>query len=380
MGGAGGMLWHQHNCGLDDYFCAATAGGSPILDCQNRQEQYFAAGDTMRTMREAFGGVPADGPAVAFQYHRNSVVYLPDTTQCMFYNTLNLPVWMDYGSTALESTAYGLPAETLLVWRQAEGADTTFLYHSGIANHGIWAMPADTICDWLSRFTANRFPDNLSINADTSDDYYWTHASLANDTNQFGRYGAYKNSHDRAIGVNLVRNIDTLWVNFRFPWEAFDSLNCTLVNHDTSFARSCVVLQHIPRPTGIHYIADDNPVWSYHDSSMVISFTAMSLFVVQFEIGPAEPPPPVVPVMLQIAGVYPNPFNSNINLNIESPRAGTAQIMIYDVLGRLADSKSVPVQPGIQRIVYCADNLSTGTYFLQLNNSPTAPVKITLIK
>jgi hypothetical protein len=74
MGGAGGLVWNNNNCGIHDYMCAATDGGSAILDCELRQQQYVDSGHVLVAMQTIFGGFPWENDSIAFQYHRTSAV------------------------------------------------------------------------------------------------------------------------------------------------------------------------------------------------------------------------------------------------------------------------------------------------------------------
>jgi hypothetical protein len=380
MGGAAGQIYHNNNCGLHDYFTAATASGSPILDCQKRQEQYFAGGDTMRTMREIFGGIPADGPTVCYEYHRYSAMYFGDSTKSMHPNSYHLPVWCTWGTTVLEDSAYGQPVLRWRAVRDSCGADTTWLETPTIANHGLYTMPAAPICDWLSRFTANRYPDDLSIVADESDDYYWTHATLAHSDTVFGRYEVQKNFSRRSLDLNLIRNIDSLNVLFAFPWSAFDTLKCTWYNLDTTVHRTYVGLSPVPRVTWIDRLSGDPVQWTYQDSVLNLDFAGRSEFLIYFDRFAAGEPHSEIPATLQLVSAYPNPFNSRISLNLQSSRNGSVELLVYDLLGRLAASRSIAVHQGMQRITYDADGLGTGTYFVKLSGTASAPLKITLLK
>ena len=106
MGGAAGQVWHNNNCAYDDYLIAATAGGSQILDCQLRQEQYLASADTNRSMRVAFGGFPFESDSIAYEYHRYSAVHLADTLESMHFNCLTVPVWSNWSEEQWEWDAY----------------------------------------------------------------------------------------------------------------------------------------------------------------------------------------------------------------------------------------------------------------------------------
>jgi hypothetical protein len=379
MGGAAGQVWHNNNCGLNDYFIAATAGGSQILDCQLRQEQYLAAQDTNRSMRAAFGGLPSERDSVAFQYHRASAIFFADTSQSMHFNSLHLPVWNTWGATAVEDTAYGFPAFTWESLRRAGGAEITFAQRSSIAGHGLAIMPADTICDWLSHFSANRYPDILSINADENDSYYWTTVRLVNNDTTFGRYGVHKDSSTRFLYVTIVRNIAALDVDFSFPWPVFDSLNCIVLFGDTVPSTVGLTLTSVPEPVRLSYHFGELPSWSYAAGVLNLTLRGDAGFTVVFPGGNAPDRPWTLPHELRIVRAYPNPFNSTVLLEIESPAAVRDEIVLYDLLGRVAFSRPVTLSAGCQRIPLVADGLASGTYYARLARG-SRPLRLVLIR
>jgi hypothetical protein len=368
MGGAAGQVWHNNNCGSGDYVIAATAGGSQILDCQLRQEQYLASGDTNHSMRAAFGGFPSEGDSVRWAYHRASAIHLADTTRSMHFNSLRLPVWNMWGAGAAESTAYGYPA---LVWdslRRAGGADTTFAAASSVGGHGLGIMPTDTVCNWLAGFSANRYPDEISINADESGDYYWTSAVLEYSDTTFGRYGARKDSARRRLEFTLVRNIMSVNVDFTFPWATFDSLNCTVHMVQEQPEAIGLTLGFLPEPQELIIRSGDVPNWHYDPQTGSLNVIIMgdAEFTIIFQADDATERAPMIPAKLQIVRAYPNPFNSTVVLEIESPAAMVRDLVLFDLLGRVALSKSVVLSPGTQRVSLSAGALTSGTYLARL--------------
>ena len=379
MGGAAGQVWHNNHCGPEDYFIAATAGGSQILDCQLRQEQYLASGDTNRSMRAAFGGLPAERDSVAFQYHRASAIFFADTTESMHFNSLNLPVWNTWGATAAESTAYGFPAAVWDSLRRAGGADTTLTHGSDIGAHGLGVMPADSICNWLSGFSANRYPDDISINADEDDSYYWTTAWLMNSDTVFGRYGARKDSGQRLLEITLLRNIADLDVDFAFPWPLFDSLNCVVRVGDEEPPTVGLTLAWIPPPSNLVIRSGEPPSWNYLSGVLSLMLHGGAEFTILFGTGTDPEPPASLPAELRLTRAYPIPFNSVVTFEIESPAALREEIVLFDVLGRVTLRQSVTLTSGLQRIPLIADDLASGTYYARLSRS-AHPMRIVLIR
>jgi len=370
MGGAAGQVWHNNNCGPEDYLIAATAGASQILDCQLRQEQYLADGDTNRSMRATFGGLPADRDSVAFQYHRASAIFFADTSQSMHFNSLHLPVWNTWGATAAESTAHGFPAVLWDSLRRAGGADTTLAHGSDLGGHGLSIMPADSVCNWLSGFAANRYPDEISINADEDDSYYWTSAWLMHSDTVFGRYAVRKDSARRLLEVTLVRNIAALDVNFAFPWPLFDSLDCIVQYGEGEPPDAGLALVDVPQPERLSYHYGAMPSWNYAAGVLYLSLHGDAGFTIIFGTGDTPDRPHSVPRELRIARAYPIPFNSTVVLEIESPTAMVRDLVLFDLLGRAALSKPIALSPGTQRISLSAGGLTSGVYYARLRGVP----------
>jgi hypothetical protein len=367
MGGAAGQIWHNNNCGPDDYLLAANVGASQILDCQLRQEQYLAAEDTNRSMRAAFGGLPSERDSVAWAYHRASGICISDSTESMHFNSLHLPVWNTWGNSVVEDTAYG---RVSLFWdssRSADHADTTRIGMTNIDGHGMVLMDADSVCNWLSGFSANRYPDDLFINADENDSYYWTDVQLMENDTVFGRYGVKKDSALRRIEVNYIRNVASITVNFVFPWPAFeDSLICVMNINDSPLETTTLILDSIAAPDTILRVSGVDVMTTFEDGRLTVRAGGSSEFIIYFRDLPAAETPIAIPAKLRIVGAYPNPFNSTVALEIESPRAIGTEVLFYDILGRRVLTKPVALNIGTQRILVPADGLTSGSYYVRL--------------
>jgi pimeloyl-ACP methyl ester carboxylesterase len=157
MGGAAGMVYHNNNCDSRGFFVAATASGSGITDCYRRAMEQWP--DTNRSMREAFGGLPWEVP---FKYQRNSAIFFADTTCSMHFNSQHLPVLLTFGLNEGVWKSHALDLDSV---RQG-WADTTYTFECPHGGHGWQIMWPPEICSWLSGFRANRYPDEISINAD----------------------------------------------------------------------------------------------------------------------------------------------------------------------------------------------------------------------
>lgn len=374
MGAAAGQVWHNNNCAYDDYLIAATAGGSQILDCQLRQEQYLASGDTNFSMRVAFGGFPFESDSIAYEYHRYSAVFFEDTTESMHVNALTVPVWSNWGAEEFEWNAYGFAAQEYAFLRRF-GAET-IIGPAAFEGHGFSVLPHADVVDWFSHYSANRFPDTLSLVADNNGRYYYCDVLLGEESYTFARWDIRKDVERKRLDIVLLRNVAELTVNFVFPWTTLDTLNCSWTLADTLSESAIIRLTNLPHPrivsvngTPSHYVSNDGSV-----SFEVTRNTDMEL-TFQPDIRPA---PRLIPTSHRIAGAFPNPFNSQITLDIESPVAGNAIVEFVDVQGRRAYSTGIGLEAGYKHVTIDTRDLATGLYFVRLNNS--FPVKVVLIR
>ncbi|MDD5088197.1 MAG: T9SS type A sorting domain-containing protein, partial [bacterium] len=334
------------------------------------------------SMRAMFGGLPDEGDSVLFEYHRASAIHFEDTTQSMHFNSLHLPVWNTWGNTDLEWLAYGHPSEAWDSLRRASHADTMLTFPTDQSGHGLSLMPADAVCDWLSSFSANRFPDRISINADESGDYYWTTATLADTTRTFGRYGAHKDSARRRMDITMISNVVSLEVRLDFAWSEFDSLICRWEQQDERIAGITVRLDSIPVP---HYIEVQSGIlesWGYDNGRLTLTFhSRRAEFTLR--LGPpdlADGSRSVLPREVRLVSVSPNPFNSSVQLRIESDHSVQTEVLVYDVLGRRVMSKAIHLDAGVRQISLNAEGWTSGQYFVTLAHANHPPLRVTLLR
>ena len=78
---------------------------------------------------------------------------------------------------------------------------------------------------------------------------------------------------------------------------------------------------------------------------------------------------------------YPNPFNSEITVNINSDYKSVSQIIISDLSGRLILSKEIVLDPGMNtEILNRQDFENAGIYILQLRGQAMSdPIKVVLV-
>ncbi len=73
-----------------------------------------------------------------------------------------------------------------------------------------------------------------------------------------------------------------------------------------------------------------------------------------------------IPTRFAIVSVYPNPFNPSTNIAFGMPAAGWVEAEVYDLTGRLTDTRVLGLcQPGYHQFTWTAGG-SSGIYFLRL--------------
>ena len=387
MGAAGGQVWHNNNCGIHDYMPAAVFGGSPILDCELRQQQYVDSGHTLDAMRADFGGFPWDSDSIAYEYHRASAVRLPDTTKSMHFNALHLPVYNTWGISDgcwnCEWFAYGRPAQRLDTLRRACNADTTVTFCSGIDGHGCNVLYDDSVMMWLSHFSVNRYPSDLSINADQDDEYYWTKVRLDTLSYTMGRYGVTRDFTTRRLDINAVRNIAGLEVEFAFPWPTFDSLWGTWFNYDSvRVPRVEISLTGVAGVREVRGPDGANIPFSSHGDTLDLSLNHSGNYVVKFIATSADPRNVQLTGSWKMSAAYPDPFNPTTIIEYELPKASDISLRVFDVLGReVAVLKEGFVEAGKYRAVFDGSRLASGIYFARFDSKDFSQTrKLMLLK
>jgi hypothetical protein len=94
-----------------------------------------------------------------------------------------------------------------------------------------------------------------------------------------------------------------------------------------------------------------------------------------------------VPRSLALSGVHPNPFNPRTTIDFSLPRAGFAQLTVYDVTGkRIRTLLNENLPAGDHQVVWdgkdgAGRNLASGTYFCRLEAGGKAlSLKMLLLK
>jgi Secretion system C-terminal sorting domain/Reeler domain len=77
----------------------------------------------------------------------------------------------------------------------------------------------------------------------------------------------------------------------------------------------------------------------------------------------------VAPTEWQLANVYPNPFNGQVNIQLDAASLANTTVGIYDILGRLVTTlHQGDLNPG-QYVLTWAPQGSAGVYFLRATNN-----------
>ena len=93
-----------------------------------------------------------------------------------------------------------------------------------------------------------------------------------------------------------------------------------------------------------------------------------------------------IPTQFSISQNYPNPFNPSTKINYDLPFDSKVSIVMFDMTGRqVAEILNTTQQAGYQTVQFNASNLSSGTYFYQINaaggnQSFSKTLKMMLIK
>lgn len=77
-----------------------------------------------------------------------------------------------------------------------------------------------------------------------------------------------------------------------------------------------------------------------------------------------------IPVEMAITGIFPNPFNSSVNINYRLCHPMEIRINVYDILGRkicclINEHRDI----GLHHIQFRPDHLASGCYFIVLSNT-----------
>ncbi|MFH1011079.1 MAG: T9SS type A sorting domain-containing protein [bacterium] len=366
MGGAAGMVYHNNHCDSRDFFVAATASGSGIMDCYRRAMEYLAFGDTNRSMREVFGGLPWEA---AYEYQRNSAVYFADTTYSMHFNSRHLPVLLTFGYEETFWKAHALDMDTV---RQG-WADTTYTFESPTMGHGLSIMQPPEICAWLSGFRANRYPDELSINGDEAGRYYWARIRPTSSDTTFARFEARKDTAQNQIHLAAIRHIASLEVDGDEIGLDFARVVSGYWRNSEAPNEMEVALVGIDeQPDSVTLDGEIYSDWSYvaAEEKLIVSVAGGGLFRVYPHGSSVDIERQGALTITRLIGNYPNPFNQSTCFLLEQSRPGLAALVVYNLLGQEIWKWSAYKPVGRHRILFDADALPSGIYFYRLESAP----------
>ncbi len=371
MGGAAGMIYHNNHCdSRDDFFTAATASGSGIMDCYRRAMEYLAQGDTNRTMRLVFGGLPEEAP---FEYQRNSAIHFADTTYSMHFNSRHLPVLLTFGLDEGVWKSHALDMDSV---RQG-WADTTFTYENTIPGHGIGIMWPPAICDWLSGFRANRYPDELSINADEDGRYYWVSCQSAFPDTTFTRFEARKNVEENRVDLAAIRHVARLTVDgAEIGLDLQEVITGSWRNLEAGQMMDVTLLGLEDEPDSVTLEGNIFTNWDYDsiEQKLVVTIGGGGLFRIYPYRSSARHFLQPLPTEIKLSGNWPNPFNSTTSFLLEQTHAGQVDFAVYNVLGQKIWQWSSWIVPGVHRLTFDAAELPSGIYFYRLESPIQSPI------
>jgi hypothetical protein len=371
MGGAAGMVYHNNNCDSRGFFVAATASGSGIMDCHRRAMEYLAQGDTNRSMRDVFGGLPWEAP---FEYQRNSAIYFADTTYSMHFNSQHLPVLLTFGLNEGVWKSHALDMDSV---RQG-WADTTFTFECSHGGHGYSIMSPLEICSWLSGFRANRYPDEISINADEADRYYWVYAEPTCADTTFARFQACKIPVENRVDLTGIRHVALLEID----GEEL-GLNLTQMisgywrNLEVGMEMEVALVGLAAPPDSVTLDGTPTTAWDYDpvERRLTVTVGEGGLFRVYPQASSADKSAQAAPIVTRIVSNYPNPFNQSTCFLLEQARSGPVTLTVYNILGQEVWSWSALSQRGTHRVTFGGEGLPSGVYLYRLESPEESPIK-----
>lgn len=109
------------------------------------------------------------------------------------------------------------------------------------------------------------------------------------------------------------------------------------------------------------------------------TFIPVDLTVTPLGVGDGKP---LAPLDFSIESIHPNPFNSTATIKYSLPTAQHLTASIYDISGRRVETLYDDVQsPGHQSLVWSADRIGSGVYFVQVQSeNEVRSAKLVVIK
>ncbi|MBL0154102.1 MAG: T9SS type A sorting domain-containing protein [Chitinophagaceae bacterium] len=72
------------------------------------------------------------------------------------------------------------------------------------------------------------------------------------------------------------------------------------------------------------------------------------------------------PVVLGIDGIFPNPANSVVNLNVQAPASDNITAVVTDISGKVLITHNAHVEAGSNTVQLDVSRLVSGTYLVKL--------------
>ncbi len=80
-----------------------------------------------------------------------------------------------------------------------------------------------------------------------------------------------------------------------------------------------------------------------------------------------EDPSPSLPAAYAVRGVYPNPFNARLSVEMALPEEASVTLSLFDVLGRERIGTTIGrLEAGISRVTLSGESLPSGVYFIRI--------------
>jgi hypothetical protein len=121
-------------------------------------------------------------------------------------------------------------------------------------------------------------------------------------------------------------------------------------------------------------------VWAYDGIDSLQSSSIFNLTFAPLLVGTEDNP--LIPKELTLESVYPNPFNARATINFGLPEPSVVRLSVYDLSGRnIASLVDGYLREGYHNVVFSADNLTAGLYFVRIATADEVKVrKVMLIR
>lgn len=356
MGGAAGMIFSNNHLDPSGPMVSAAASMSGIQDCERR---FYEQGINY-TMIASFGGTPEEVP---YEYHRNSAIYFADSTESMHFNAKHLPLYLTFGN-AWSDSVWRVHSEDLYDV-MIEFADTVVIYESSLSGHGWGACEEEPICDFFENFTLNRYPLDLTVNADEEGRWYWAEISMRDPAESFARFEGNVDTTGYFVNFTMLRNVASAALDlpplgfnydvdaFFCQWDILDGQPAQLSFEDVS-----------SEPLEVRKDGEPYVFWSYDPDLQVLTLNGegSGLYEVVLHSGTA-PPVQLSPHRGPVLFARQGPSNM---IAYELTIPGTVSWELFDVQGRCVRHLHLGWQSLGTGNMVIPEVLSSGIYFLKI--------------